>query len=65
MYVCVVCVLFNAVVVVGFSQSVYMVREGEMAVGIRLNSRGTTNLPITVIYSTQDDTATGKWSIAS
>ena len=59
------CVLFNAVVVVGFSQSVYMVREGEMAVGIRLNSRGTTNLPITVIYSTQDDTATGKWSIAS
>ena len=46
-------------VVVGFSESVYVAREGEMAVAIGLNRRGTTNLPVTVVYSTQDDTATG------
>ena len=47
-------------VVVGFSQSMYMAIEGETAVSIGLSRRGTTNLPVTVVYSTQDNTATGQ-----
>ena len=46
-------------VVVGFTQSVYTVREGDGLVRVGLRRRGITNLPITVQYFTQDDIAIG------
>ena len=46
-------------VVVGFSQSVYTAHEGDGLVMLGLGRRGSTNLPVILLYFTQDDTATG------
>ena len=51
-----------SVVVIGFSRLVFTAHEGDIALSISLGKRGISNLPVTVGYYTEDDTAAG-WSV--
>lgn len=51
--------VFLPAVVVGFSQLSYTFHEGDGSVAITLGKRGTSTLPITVEYYTEEDTASG------